>query len=243
MEPTSGKTAAPANTKRYVIIGVIVAAALGYALYLRASFGGPANPSTNTNNANLTTGTPAASPSPIEAVPPLAEDERQTIGSTSVLAQAGQIVRENESLKGLFAESGLELVATRSIGNVMLEEITAKIKSNELTPQQAAEQYWRVDILEMGNTTSQGLDDWVAKYMPLPTEGPGLKLEKGTRNLGGKTATSYQLTNSSLGLVQTIFFIQPKASGNVVIVSTFQGEKLPFQEPIEALLKSVEFSA
>lgn len=230
------------GSKRVIVIAVVAVAALAYAWYLRSTLAKPAGteqPSASGSPTALGDGEPT--PEPIPTPEPLTQDEKQTVGNITVMAKAGMLARENESLKQLFSQGGIDLVASKSIGNMILEEITAKIRSQELTPQEAAAKYWRLDILEVRNPDELELTAWVEKFLPVPEETDTTKLVKGNRTLGGKVANTYTLTNTEIGLVQTIFFLQPEAKGNVMILSSFQGTALPFQQQLEGLLKSVEF--
>lgn len=217
-----------------IIVGLVVVAVYAWQQ-------GPAAPSTGTP-----TSTPIPPVSEIKAPPtvtsiPTTKAERLNVGSTSVLVPAGLLVHENDSLKQLFTQAGVELFAARSIGNTNFDEMNAKIQNGETTLPEALKTYWRVDILELGNPQLQDLTAWITTYWP-PYDSPTIEVTKSERKLDARNVTVHALKHNDIGMLQSIYFVQPKTKGNVVILSSFQGLDKQFQKDVDALLNSAKFN-
>ena len=157
------------------------------------------------------------------------------------MVPAGVVVRDNAALAQLFSNSGVDLIASRSIGVGSFDDIAAKVQKSEITLPEALKTYWRFDVLELGNPEQQALTEWVDTHWP-PYEGvENLEVSKSTRKIDGLDVTVHTLKHIDLGMYQTIHFIQPKAKGNVAILSTFQGVDRPFEKVLESLLTSAKF--
>ncbi len=184
---------------------------------------------------------PQASPAPsVTPIVPTAKTERRAVGSASLLIPAGLLVRENAALKSLFANAGVDLIATQSIGNTTNEAINAKIASAEMTPEEALQEYWRLDVLELGNPGKITLAEWLKTYWPKYPD-DNMTVTKSQRKINRKPMTVHTLTAADNNLVQTIYFAQPAAGGSVVILSSFEGTEHRHQKEILALVDSVEF--
>lgn len=194
---------------------------------------------TNTNAATNAAPQASVAPSP-KALLPTTKTERRVIGSSSLLIPAGLLVRENAALKSLFANAGVDLVATQSIGNTTPEAINAKIARAEMTPDDGLQEYWRLDLLEMGNPDKKKLAAWLESYWP-PYPEDNMTVTKSQRAIDQKPVTVHTLANRDNDLVQTLYFAQPTAGGNVVILSSFEGSGRRHQKEIAALVESVEF--
>lgn len=218
-----------------IVIAVVAVAALAY--YYRSVLTSPAAPARQ-NSPPLGA---SATPEPTPAVTPVTKEERQDIGSLSVRVLPGMLVRENEALRSLFSSSGVTLLAVRSIGNVNFDEISAKVQKGEMTTADALKDYWRLDVLEIGNPDQQDLAAWIEAHWP-PYDAPNVSIKKTTAKVDTAVATVHAVTHTDLNMLQSIYFSQPKAKGNMVIISTFQAGSRPFAQEIDGLLQSVKFN-
>ena len=217
-----------------IVIAVVAVAALAY--YYRVVLTSPAAPVGDASRANANAAGPSASPAPV--VTPVTKEERQNIGSVSVLVQPGMLVRENEALRALFSSNGVELFAVRSIGNVNFDQISAKVQKGEMTMADALKNYWRLDVLEIGNPDQQDVAAWIEGHWP-PYEASNISVNKTTAKVDRAQATVHAVTHADLSMLQTIYFLQPAAKGNMVIISSFQGTSRPFTQEIDGLLQSI----
>lgn len=219
-----------------IVIAVVAVAALAY--YYRVVLTPPVAPVGEVSGDN-TNAVPSASPTPV--VTPVTQEERQAIGSLSVLLQPGMLVRENEALRALFSSNGVELFAVRSIGNVNFDQISAKVQKGEMTMADALKNYWRLDVLEIGNPDQQDVAAWIDGHWP-PYEASNISVNKTTAKVDRVQATVHAVTHADLSMLQTIYFLQPAAKGNMVIISSFQGTSQPFAQEIDGLLQSVKLN-
>lgn len=239
-QTTGGSAPTPGGKMRVkpvvMVIAVVAVAALAY--YYRVVLTAPAATVGDVTGASPTA-EPSASPTPV--VTPVTTEERQGIGSLSVLVQPGMLVRENEALRTLFSSNGVELFAVRSIGNVNFDQISAKVQSGEMTMAEALKNYWRLDVLEIGNPDQQDVAAWIAAHWP-PYEASNITVNKTTAKVDRVEATVHAVTHADLSMLQTIYFLQPAVKGNMVILSSFQGTSQPFAQEIDGLLQSIKLN-
>ena len=234
-----GSSAAPKKSfMKPLIVAIVVVAVAGLAYYYRVMLAPNASDAgTNTEDGQVA----GATASPTPEITPVTTEERQEIGSLSLLVKPGMLVRENEALRTLFGANGVELVAVRSIGNKNFDEISAKVQSGEIEMAEALKEYWRLDVLEIGNPDQEDVATWITSHWP-PYDAPNIEVKKTTATVDGVATTVHAVTHSDLSMLPTIYFLQPKDKGNMLIIRSFRGTAKPFGKEIDGLVQSVTFN-
>ncbi|MDO8559712.1 MAG: hypothetical protein Q7S23_01575 [bacterium] len=235
-----GSPSAPKKSfMKPLIVAIVVVAVAGLAYYYRVVLTPGGTPLANTNESDGQVAGATASPTPV--VTPVTTEERQEIGSLSVLVKPGMLVRENDALRTLFSANGVQLVAVRSIGNKNFDEVSAKVQAGEIEMAEALKEYWRLDVLEIGNPDQEDVATWITAHWP-PYDAPNIEVKKSTAKVDGVATTVHAVTHTDLTMLQTIYFLQPKDKGNMLIISSFQGSSKPFAKEIDGLVQSVKFN-